>query len=44
MLSSSANIRESASTSANIITTLLRNTEVTIIGEEGDFIKYNIKK
>ncbi len=38
-VSTSANIRESASTSANIINTLLRNTEVTIIGEEGDFYK-----
>lgn len=38
-VSSSANIRESASTSANVVTTLLRNTEVTITGEEGDFYK-----
>ena len=38
-VSSSANVRETASTSANIITTLLTNTEVTIIGEEGDFYK-----
>ena len=43
-VSSSANIRESASTSANIITTLLRNTEVTIIGEEGDFYKIQYKE
>lgn len=42
-VSTSANIREKASTSSNIINTLLRNTEVTIIAEEGDFykIKYN---
>ena len=38
-VSVSANIRETASTSANIITTLTRNTGVTIIGEEGDFYK-----
>lgn len=38
-VSSSANIREKASTSSNIITTLLRNTEVTITAEEGDFYK-----
>lgn len=42
-VSSSANIRETASTSANVITTLLRNTEVTIIGEEGDFYKIQYK-
>jgi len=38
-VSVSANIRETASTSATIITTLTRNTGVTIIGEEGDFYK-----
>lgn len=38
-VSNSANIREKASTSSNIITTLLRNTEVTITAEEGDFYK-----
>lgn len=38
-VSNSANVRETASTSANIITTLLRNTEVTIIGEENEFYK-----
>ncbi|MBQ3145512.1 MAG: SH3 domain-containing protein [Clostridia bacterium] len=38
-VSVSANIRETASTSASIITTLTRNTGVTIIGEEGDFYK-----
>ena len=37
--STSANIRETASTSATIINTLTRNTGVTIIGEEGDFYK-----
>lgn len=42
-VSNSANVRETASTSANIITTLLRNTEVTIIGEEGDFYKIQYK-
>lgn len=38
-VSSSANIREKASTNSNIINTLLRNTEVTIIAEEGEFYK-----
>lgn len=38
-VSNSANVREKASTSSNIINTLLRNTEVTIIAEEGDFYK-----
>lgn len=38
-VSSAANVRESASTSADVITTLLRNTEVTITGEDGDFYK-----
>ncbi len=38
-VTTSANIRETASTSANIINTLTRNTGVTIIGEEGDFYK-----
>lgn len=38
-VSNSANIREEASTSSNVINTLLRNTEVTIIAEEGDFYK-----
>ncbi len=38
-VSNSANIRKEASTSSEIINTLLRNTEVTIIGEEGDFYK-----
>ena len=38
-VSNSANVRESASTSSKIINTLLRNTEVTIIAEEGDFYK-----
>lgn len=38
-VSNSANIRKKASTSSEVIDTLLRNTEVTIIGEEGDFYK-----
>ncbi len=38
-VSNSANIRKEASTSSEIINTLLRNTEVTIISEEGDFYK-----
>lgn len=38
-VSSSANIREKASTDSSIINTLLRNTEVTIVAEEGDFYK-----
>ena len=42
-VSSSANVRESASTSAKIVTTLLRNAEVTIIGEEGDFYRIEYK-
>ena len=38
-VSTSANIREKASTDSNIINTLLRNTEVIITAEEGDFYK-----
>lgn len=38
-VSTSANIREKASTDSAIINTLLRNTEVTIVAEEGDFYK-----
>ena len=38
-VSSSANVREKASTDSAIINTLLRNTEVTIVAEEGDFYK-----
>lgn len=38
-VSSSANIRKAANTSSEVIDTLSRNTEVTIIGEEGDFYK-----
>lgn len=38
-VTSAANVRESASTSATIINTLLRNTEVTITAESGDFYK-----
>lgn len=37
--STAANVREDASTSANVINTLLRNTEVTITAEKGDFYK-----
>ena len=42
-VSSAANIRAKADTSSRIITTLLRNAQITIIGEEGDFyrIRYN---
>lgn len=42
-VSSSANVREKASTSANIVTTLTRNTQVYIIGEEGDFYQIEYK-
>lgn len=35
----SANIRKEPNTSSQIINTLLRNTEVQILGEEGDFYK-----
>lgn len=38
-VSSSANVRKSASTSAEVITTLTRNTQVNIVGEEGEFYK-----
>ena len=38
-VSNSANIREKASTDSKIINTLLRNTEIIIIAEEGDFYK-----
>ena len=38
-VSNSANIREKASTDSAIIERLLRNTEVTIVAEEGDFYK-----
>lgn len=38
-VSSSANIRKEASTSSDIVNTLLRNTEVTLVAEEGDFYK-----
>ena len=38
-VSTAANIREKASTDSNIINTLLRNTEVIITAEEGDFYK-----
>ena len=42
-VSSSANVREKASTSANVVTTLTRNTEVYVIGEEGDFYQIEYK-
>ena len=42
-VSSSANIRKEASTSSEIINTLLKNTEVIIIAEEGDFYKIQYK-
>jgi len=38
-VSSSANVRESANTSANVLTSLTTNAEVTVVGEEGDFYK-----
>lgn len=38
-VSVSANIRKEPNTSSQIINTLLRNTEVQILGEEGDFYK-----
>ena len=38
-VSSCANLRKEANTSSEIIDTLLRGAEVTIIGEEGDFYK-----
>ena len=38
-VSTSANIREKATTDSNVINTLLRNTEVIITAEEGDFYK-----
>ena len=42
-VSSSVNVRKDASTSSDVIDTLLRNTEVTIIGEKGDFYKVEYK-
>ena len=38
-VSTVANIRETASTAAKVITTLSTNAEVVILGEEGDFYK-----
>lgn len=35
----SANVREQATTDSDIVTILIRNTSVTIVGEEGDFYK-----
>lgn len=40
----SANIRESASTSSNIVTILTKNTQVKIIGAEGDFYKIQFQE
>lgn len=40
----SVNVRETASTSATVLITLNPNTEVTIIGEEGDFYKIEYKE
>ena len=42
-VSSSANVRESASTSAKVLTSLTTNAEVTVVGEEGDFYKIQYK-
>lgn len=42
-VTTSANVRETASASANVITTLTRNTEVSVVGEEGDFYKIKYK-
>ena len=38
-VTTAANVRENASTSADVVTSLTRNTEVTIVAEEGDFYK-----
>lgn len=43
-VSSSANLREAASTSAKILTSLTTNTEVTISGEEGNWYKVTYKE
>ena len=42
-VNSSANVRKSASTSSEVIATLIRNTEVYLIGEEGDFYQIEYK-
>ena len=42
-VSSSANIRKDASTSSEVIDSLLRNTEITIVAEKGDFYKIQYK-
>ncbi len=42
-VSSSANLRKEANTSAEVLTTLIRNTEVIIVGEEADFYKIQYK-
>ena len=38
-VSSSANVRQEASTSSSVVTTLIRNTQVNVVGEDGDFYK-----
>ena len=38
-VSSSANVRSEASTSASVVTSLSRNTEINIVGESGDWYK-----
>lgn len=40
----SVNVRESASASATVLTTLNPNTEVTVVGEENDFYKIEYKE
>ena len=42
-VSTSANVREKATTSSKVITTLTRNTKVTIVDEEKDFYKIEYK-
>lgn len=42
-VSSSANLRKEANTSAEVLTTLIRNTEVIIVGEEAEFYKIQYK-
>ena len=40
---SSVYVRKEASTSAGIVTTLIRNTDVTVVGESGDWYKVTYK-
>ena len=40
---SSVYVRKEASTSAEIVTTLIRNTDVTVVGESGDWYKVTYK-